>query len=193
MTEIKVEKTEKNIKVYSKYHKDLPSRARRLGGKWSGSCWVFDIRDQDKIKDLYLDIYGEFGEETPAEYVTVRYYLTNDIERRRESIFICGRLIARAFGRDSGAQLGDNILLNDCYATSGGSVKNWYTEIHTNGENPYIEIKDVPKIKAESCIENKYEDEHIEIVDFHIDKEKLQKEKEALLKRIAEIDEILNN
>ena len=181
---MKIEKTETKIRIQSDYHKDLPKAARQLGGKWDAAAreWVFDIRTEKEVEELYTDIYGCFGE--PAETVTIRYRLTDDLWAAKSAVFICGRQVARAWGRDSGTKVGDGVVLKDCKARSGGSMKNWATCIDITGDNPEIIIYDVPKKKAESC-------EDVEIMETKIDREKLAAEKERLLARIAEIDELL--
>jgi len=185
---MKITRTEKEIKVTSDYHKDLPRAARQLGGKWNNKEWIFDIRSEKAIEELYIDVYGFFGE--PTQTVTITYTLTEDIIAGKQSIFICGRQVARAYGRDSGAQVGGGVVLKDCTAESGGSVKNWSTRIVITGDSPTITIYDVPLKKAEQCTS---EDENIKIKgDVEINKETLKTEKAELLKRIKEIDALLN-
>jgi hypothetical protein len=180
---ITIERTEKHIIVTSEYHKNLPERARQIDGDWTGSAWKFDIRDEERVRELYEDIYGEF--ENCGDLVTVKIPVTGEISEHTSAIYFCGRQVARAFGRDSGAKTGTGVVLVDCRATSGGSMKNWYTVIRpiSDEKNGYIEIKDVPRKKAES--------EGVEIVRSELNIEKLQAEKELLLKRIAEIDALI--
>jgi len=47
----------------------------------------------------------------------------------KKCVELFGRTIACAFGRDSGAKLGDGIIWIYGIKKSGGSVKNWYTEV----------------------------------------------------------------
>jgi hypothetical protein len=182
---VKIKLKEKTIVVYSEYNSELPRRARQLGGKWVSDikAWRFDIRDKVDIRKLYMDIYGEF--EYCGDRVIVRIPVTEKISELRGSVYMCGRQIARAWGRDSGAQTGKGVSLVGCSASSGGSVKNWETVITPiPGKEAYIKIKDVPRSLAEK--------EGVEIVGTNIDANALQKEKEKMLKRIAEIDKLIS-
>jgi len=180
---IKVTKTENKIKVSSPYHKVLPKKARQLGGDRIDNQWVFDLEDIEEVRDLYMDIYGEF--EAPSKTLNIKVFLKEDLSAARDSVYLFGRQIARAYGRDSGAKTIDGIVLHDCTARSGGSVKNWRTDIDITGENPYIKIKNVSEIMFE-----KHKDEYeVEIISEK--SESLTEEKERLLKRIKEIDKLL--
>ena len=183
-----IERTETQLKVKSDYHKKLPAKARQLGGKWdkSETVWVYDIRTENKVAELYIDIYGYFGE--PTETVTVKYSLAEDLWEEKSGIFLCGRQIAKAWGRDTGAKVGNGIVLNNCRATSGGSWENWCTEIRRTGDHPEIIIYDAPKAIAEKFVEKH---EGVEILETTINKESLLAEKERLLTRIQEIDSLL--
>ncbi len=64
------------VKLESPYHPDLPSKARDLGGRWNPSkkAWYFDIRDEERVKELAQSIYGTRGEgeEVPVVDVLVK-------------------------------------------------------------------------------------------------------------------------
>ena len=180
---MKIERTEKQIQVTSPYHPSLPAKAKKLGGKWDGSCWVFDIRDEDRVKDLYLKVYGEW--ENAVEAVTVKITAKDRISEWNAGIFFGPRQIARATGRDSGAKLGDGVICLQGKATSGGSVKNWTTVIN---EGSVFEIKDFPK----ALLDNDNASWDVEMIDINKpDTAALEAEKAALLLRLAEIDNIL--
>jgi len=48
------------IAVSSPYHPNFPARARSLGGNWDAvrRVWVFDARDEDRVRSLCREIYG---------------------------------------------------------------------------------------------------------------------------------------
>jgi hypothetical protein len=75
MSQIKIDQNATEIKITSDYHPELPERAKLLGGKWAGGQWVFDIRDRDRVAELYRDIYGCFDE--APELVTIRAKITH--------------------------------------------------------------------------------------------------------------------
>ena len=191
---MEIERTEKQISVASPYNPDLPSSARKLGGKWDGSTklWTFDIRDEARVEELYRNIYGEWDSDIDIPICTVKVTATSEIYEGRGGIFICGRQVARATGRDSGARLGTGVvILKGIGAVSGGSVKNWATIIR---EDSIFEIRDVPVEMAKKEMDNPDPDYTVEIVgDTNIDKELLIAEKAKLLTRIEEIDNILNS
>jgi len=186
---MKIIRTENQIKVETPYNPDLPAKARNLGGKWDGAgkAWIFDIRDEERVEDLYRNIYGEWDSEgkASADAVTVRVKILNELAEYNSGLFFGGRQIARATGRDSGAKLGCGVIVLEGGFSSGGSVKNWKT---TAKEGTVFEIRDIPLCKVEEEKGNAYFE--IEIIG-DVDKAALQAEKERLLKRLAEIEDLL--
>jgi DNA repair protein RadC len=51
------------IAVKSPYHPNFPARARGLGGTWDAArrVWLFDAREEDRVKSLCREIYGTDG------------------------------------------------------------------------------------------------------------------------------------
>lgn len=141
--------------VNAPYHPNFPTGAKRLGGKWNPAekVWVFDLRDEDRVRELCNQIYGSDahviggkGERAPVELVTLRLRAKSEVSAHTSAVFAAGRCVARATGRDSGARLGDGVVLLEGQATSGGSMKNWYTVVC---EGSVLEIRDVPRAAAE--------------------------------------------
>ena len=187
---VQITKTENKIHVESPYNPDLPSRARKLGGKWNAAqkVWSFDARDEDRVRKLYRNIYGTDGSADNGESVTVRCKTQNKIYSERHSgLFIGPVQVARAFGRDSGATLADNVVILRGSIGSGGSRANWHT---ITSEGVELEIRDIPRGTAKQVLSDS--DWTSEIIDTTIDKSDLEEEKQQLLARIAEIDELLN-
>lgn len=117
------------IEVISPYNKEFATKARNLRGKWdaSKSAWIFDESVEDYLRKALLDCFGVTGEE-PVEMCSL---LINDLTTYadRSAVELFGRTIAKAYGRDSGAKLGDDIIWISGKHKSGGSVKNWRTEV----------------------------------------------------------------
>jgi hypothetical protein len=90
-----------------------------------------------------VSCYGTTGEE-PYENVDLVIYNFSD-SVRGGAVELFGRTIAKARGRDSGAKLGDGIILLNGSVDSGGSVKNWTTDVD---EAAFI-IKDFPQPATE--------------------------------------------
>ncbi len=53
------------IAVKSPYHPNFPARARGLGGTWDAArrVWLFDAREEDRVKSLCREIYGTDGKD----------------------------------------------------------------------------------------------------------------------------------
>ena len=129
------------VALQSPYHPDLPSMARRIGGRWDRNAWRFDCRDEDRVRDLARDIYGTDGADG-ARIVDVEIIVHCEIVAQRAGVYFAGREIARSFGRDSGGRLGEGVLqLEGDEPQSGGSAANWTTVLAPGR----YEIRDVPE------------------------------------------------
>jgi len=190
MGQVKIEVNDK-IKAYSPYHPDLPAPAKRLGGRWDASarCWTYDVRDEERVRELYTKIYGTYGEAATGDLVNIRVIFHKEFYERRSGIYVAGRCLGRATGRDSGAKLAEGVILLEGRITSGGSVKNWGTEAT---EGTVVEVRDVPRAKAQEEIDNPSDYFAVEIIEDETNEEALLAEREKLMARIAEIDAILN-
>lgn len=51
------------VKCESPFHPAFPEAARQLGGKWNPVqvAWFFDIRDEDRVRQLCRDLFGTDG------------------------------------------------------------------------------------------------------------------------------------
>lgn len=140
MQEINLEIVEKDglVKVTSPYNQKFVNKARNLRGQWKDNAWWFDDSIIDYVRDLMIECFGTTGEE-PYENVDL---VISDFSESKfgGAVELFGRTIAKAWGRDSGAKLGDGIILLSGKINSGGSVKNWKTDVD---EASFI-IKDFP-------------------------------------------------
>lgn len=189
MCEIQVlEQGESKLQVVSPYNPELPTAARALGGKLNGKAWEFDQRLADDVAELYRRIYGEWpGDAT--DYVKVRATALKDIAEDKAGIFLFGRCLARAYSRDSGAKLGDGVILREGRFRSGGSAKYWKTVCE---EGTVVELFDVPRKIAEQA----RSEEPLWKVEIlgdspSIGRDALIAERGTLLARIAQIDALL--
>ncbi|SHJ19764.1 hypothetical protein SAMN05443429_1129 [Cruoricaptor ignavus] len=128
------------IRVKTPFNREFVTKARNLRGSWDKKTeeWVFDDSIEDYVKAALMEIYGTTGEE-PVETCSLlikKFRAVGD----RAAVELFGRTIAKAWGRDSGAKLGDNIIWISGTYQSGGSVKNWNTRI----ENGHFEIQNFP-------------------------------------------------
>lgn len=189
---VKIKRTSENLYVESQYSPELPKKARQLSGKWDSlnKFWIFPIAAEDHVRELYLDVYGQW-DDVVVESVDVVCYVTEVVASEvHESLSISGRVIARAFGRDSGAKTGDGIIVIKGGFDSCGSMKNWRVKCK---EDTVFKILSVPRLKAEEMLKNPTWCEKIEIEENKkLDRDELLAERERLEKRIAQINEILN-
>ena len=127
-------KTDKIVTLQSHvYNEWLVASCRKLGGKWDSeaSTWVFSPlveQEVDELDRLYND-----------DMVTVDIEAVEALYGSCSPVMFMGYTIARAFGRDSGAKLGDQVMMLEGSITSGGSAKNWTTVI-TKGSRFRLEV-----------------------------------------------------
>ena len=189
---IKITVTEDNrAAIQSPYNPDFVSRIKKMGGRWDSSnkVWTVDERDIDAVRAVMREIYGM--DDMPADLVSVQVRVNSAMYGPRKPITMFGKTVASAFGRDSGARLGDGVVFIKGKADSGGSVKNWDTVIVADSE---IILHDISRTAVESGIDVPEGIEY-EIIETSTNnrKEKLGKEKASLLARLAEIEKELES
>ncbi len=178
------------IAVDSPYNPVFVKRIKKAGGKWNASnrTWEVDERSIDTVRSIMREVYGQ--DDLPQELVTVKVTIGDkSLEEWRAPVVLFGRTIASARGRDSGARPGEGVCFEKGGCDSGGSMKNWYTIVRAGSE---ITIYDVPRLAVEQKLGWKDEYGTFEVVEADDPLAALKAEKEALLKRLAEIEEILN-
>ena len=141
---IKIEMTADALKCSSPYDPGFPAGAKQLGGRWDPAehCWLFDPRDEQRVRDLCKRIYGTDGS-AGLKTLTVRIDMDKYFGRKRygAAVYALGRQIARVFGRDSGARLGAGVVVITGALSSGGSRK---SPDVTWPDGTIIEVRDVP-------------------------------------------------
>ena len=136
---------------------------------------------------MMREVYGQ--DDLPQELVTVKVTVGEDsIDKWRAPVILFGRTIASAFGRDGGARVGEGVCFEKGGCDSGGSMKNWYTIVNAGST---FTIYDVPKLALEQGLGWDEEYGTYEVVEDEDPLAALKAEKEALLKRLAEIEELL--
>lgn len=191
---ISISVSDSGITVASPYNPDFPARARALGGIWDADSktWKFDARDESRVRELCLRIYGTDGSPiATGDLVTLR--VTCDPHRslwqNKGPLFFAGREIGRASGRDSGGRTGDGIVFLEGAVTSGGSWKHWQT---CTTEGAIFEIRDLPRVKAMEAIAKNKVGITLQIIEAEESPEDrrsaLKAERAAILSRLAEID-----
>jgi hypothetical protein len=185
MSAVTVTTADGRTTVHSPYHPGWPSQARALGGRWSGGAWVFDSRDEERVRALAREVYGTDGSPDPGGTVSVRIQVC-DVQGERGGhparLYEFGRLIATRFGRDEEPRLADGVvLIEGGFGRSAGSHN--YIRLGPE-EGTVVEVRDVPRTVAV--------DHGLEIAaEDGPDHDALRAERARLVARIAEIDTIL--
>lgn len=176
-------------KIYTPYNSEFVKIIKKMGGKWdrADQAWVVPADLIDNVRDTMRQVYGR--DDRPAKLVNVKVTCKETLIGYTSGIELFGRSICRAYGRDSGATLSDGVSFIAGDYSSGGSMKNWKTYI--NSGSVFI-VRDIPE-SALDIIDDDYKDSiTVEIIKTAaVDASALKAEKEALLKRLAEIDEAL--
>ncbi len=178
------------LAVDTPYNPNFVSKIKKAGGRWNpgNRTWEIDERSINTVRAIMREVYGQ--DDLPQELVTVKVTIGDkNLEEWRAPVVLFGRTIASARGRDSGARPGEGVCFEKGGCDSGGSMKNWYTIVRAGSE---ITIYDVPRLAVEQKIGWKDEYGTFEVIENGDPLAALRAEKEALLKRLAEIEELLN-
>ena len=174
--------------VYAPFHPEFVAALKRAGGRWDSQkrTWVVSAAAVDTIRARMRAIDGRDDTEEPKR-VDVRLTFTSSLYESCGPIFLLGKEVAKATGRDSGARIGPDACFACGTPTSGGSAKNWYTCIQ---EGSVCILAGVPESMAVK--DNLPEGVELEIIQSSsVDREALEAERKKLLDRLAEIDAIL--
>ena len=189
---MKIEISGSSALVYTPYSAEFVSRIKTSigGAKWDGTkkAWKVPATAVDAVRDIMREIYGETDEPEATEKVNVRLTFNSRYSEWCAPVTLLGKTVASAFGRDSGAKVGDGVTFVEGAPDSGGSMKNWHTVIP---EGSFVILYDVTKsiVTADllpDCVTFEIEERRPEI-----ERKDLLEERERLMKRIAEIDALL--
>ncbi len=183
---MKVKIEDGKIYVKSEYNSVFVKKARYIQGKWVSPYWVFPEENKGEVKDLLLDAYGEADIlEEGEQKVTVELDLNEYEDRAASNELRFGNiLLASRQYRDGYVKIADNVMVvNGGFESSGGSHKN---PTVNPMNNTILRVKNVPL----SVYEQEKTGAGVRLI-TEIDITTLQKEKECLLARIAEIDALI--
>ena len=188
---IKIEIIGGTLRVESPYNQEFVKFARQTSGHWRSPAWVFDVREEDRVREACMAIYGCDG--IKSDLVSLRCEWRKDEFAPTASITLEGRPLFTASGRDSGARVAPGVVLVEGVATSGGSKKNWETVVRAG---TVAIVRDVPRALAESCVAASVDPNHswgfeIEPESTSGHTEVLKSERERLVARLVEIDRLL--
>ncbi|MDD4804838.1 MAG: hypothetical protein PHN69_06765 [Candidatus Pacebacteria bacterium] len=184
---ISVSNREGLLKVTSPFNREFVSFARMRGGKWSDGqrAWMFDPRDEFAVRSTLIDIFGTDDYES-SEKISVRVKL--DHFDTDEEFFLFGRQLLRRKYSNNRVEVDNGVLVVEGgFHSKGGSLKN---PAVAPKEGTVLEVRDIPRdIAVRTWQEHK---EAIELLD-DLDIKKLKEEKETLLERIKQIDQIITD
>ena len=185
------------IEVISPYNTSFVKKARMLKGNWNGKGWEFKREYEDIVKSHLMDIYGDDGSPTPKCIVRVNLSKLSEINYSQlwdDEVRMFGRTLVIRQHKNLTPLLDKTVVLvKGGFSNSGGSRNNPRLNFY---DNTILQIDDVPEhlyIKILNEYDLKDDNDIIYRVDNKNNIDKLKEEKERLLKRLSEIDNILNN
>nr|DAM34682.1 MAG TPA: HepA-related protein (HARP) [Caudoviricetes sp.] len=177
--------------ITSPYNADFVARIKKCGGRWDSAkrVWAINAEALEVARTAMMDVYGETDVTPAGELVTLVIKFGEDCESKsRQPLMVAGRVIARAFGRDSGATLGEDVAFITGGPNSGGSNAHWLVTV---APGSICEVYNFNRLKADEAIADPPRGMEITIKSAKIDAAALKAEREKLLARLAEIDKLL--
>lgn len=185
---MKIEVANGVANVYTPYNPEFVKKIKGIGGaKWNGTqkCWSIPETAVEAVREIMTDVYG-YSDVKENETVSLKVTFNEAICSGRSDVVLFGKVLAHAYGRDSGARVGDDVAYISGGATSGGSAKNWDSIVK---EGSIAILSNVNK-----SVYEKAEIEYnitVEVIEAKANKQSLLEEKERLMKRLAEIEKLL--
>lgn len=179
-----------NGRIYVKceYNAVFVSKVKLIGGKWHAEKKEWSVNDSKKeaLDIILFDIFG-FREGLPLQVVQVEY-VADDFEVRCEDICIGGLIMASRKRRD-----GEVSLFYNTYVVEGGFPERGGSSKYPapDPEEGTILRSVIPITVYDKLTEE--EKSKLKVIVSKSDKEELLKEKEMLLKRLGEIEQLLKN
>jgi len=110
------------IYVRSDYNPKFVEKARQLNGqfrKYKGKAWEFNIREEERVKQALMEIYGEDGE-TEIKKLDV-YVDLSKVDNNSDSLYMLGRQLLHTWGMYKKVDLGEDVTIESGSVKSGGS------------------------------------------------------------------------
>lgn len=188
--QIQLSVVEDKLKVVTPYNAEFVQKCRNFRGKFSNGAWWFDDSIIEHVREAMIEFFGTTGERTYETCILVINDFTSYEDKGPVTLF--GRTIAKAYGRDSGARLGDGIVFISGEYDSGGSSKNWSTEVKNatfeihNFPVPALQLYEVQEyIKSGKCVVKEMKKKR--------DTDQIKNEITELQARLAELEKELQN
>lgn len=182
----------KFIKVESPYNPVFVRKARQIQGRWDKPYWIFPLKNKEYVINVLLDAYGDCGKLSDGEIPCIEATLDMDKYPFNRYITIDTLIVAERPSRDKDVILSPNVLVvQGGFEKSGGSAK--YPCIKPL-DGTILQVENVPLVVAERAKNlNGITIKKAGCADNSTNNRKtLLEEKEKLLKRLEEIDNLLN-
>lgn len=179
------------IKVKSPFSSFFVTRAKQIQGEWKKPYWIFPLKNKEYVINALLDIYGDCNELSDKEIPCVDVILDMDKYPWGHYIKIDKFVVAERPARNADVILSPKALvIKGGFEESGGSVKNPCIDVL---DGTIIKVENIPLVVAERAKNL----DGITIKEINHDenknnKESLLEERERLVKRLEEIDTLLN-
>lgn len=142
----------------SEYNQKIVEKCKKLGGAWDANeqAWIFPSFLEEQVEELDYQIN--------SKPIQVKVRFIDGWRKYCGPLYWNGKLLGRAFDRDGGARIEHGVAVLEGDLTSGGSIKNWTTEIIKNSlltfEMPENLLSDEQKkeLKEKGFITEKDED-----------------------------------
>lgn len=186
---MKIEIVDTKAYIYTPYNAEFVKAIKGIGGaRWNRdkSAWAIPADYADQAREIMRRVYGEDDRPDCGERVDVRLTFDSSVSEWQSAVTIYGKTISRAYGRDSGARCGDDVAFVEGQPESGGSVKNW-TSVVPQGS--IVVLHNVPATLLDQPLPKGVRAERLE--ERKSNRDALMAEKQRLLERIAEIDNLV--
>ncbi len=199
MINVKVEQHDGKLYTYTPYNRNFVARAKTIGGRWDPAekAWYFNERDKELALNLLSELFGytQTTEQVADVEIHIKagqqYYDFDDDFNDFDSdgtLIVANRPIAWRKSRNAAVALADGVVLKDGkFPSSAGSAKYPHIWDHDIENDVTLLIHDFPL----SSVEKISPGFAPVVLEKSIDVEGLKVEKEKLLARLKEIDELL--
>lgn len=131
--QIKISKvSDDKIAIFTPYNPQFVSKIRAAGARWNADerAWTMPAANIDIAREILRTVYDRDDmPQADEKLVRVKVTALQNVWCTCGPVILLGRVIASAYGRDSGARVGDGVSFVEGQPSSGGSAKNWRTEI----------------------------------------------------------------
>ncbi len=185
---VKIIKEQEFINVKSDYNARFVKLAKTINGKWKSPYWQFPVENEERVRELCLKIYGDNGLSFDTVDLIIDLNIADGLNVDN-AIKIGDVVLCERKCRDWQVKIADNVtVIAGEFYDCGGSAK--YPRVTWNYDDEMrIKVKNFPLSLYEKIEDKK----GITATKGVTNLEALLKEKEAILKRLAEIEKMLGD